>query len=106
MSKLDFNPELLFSDGPRLPAVKSWLLDTVWTRSRYEASGPDQYLRAGEQVVCALEELIATGAQQVWDELAADSQSSPAIRSWLGLDVPLPLVQPRAAVVFAKCRCC
>jgi hypothetical protein len=32
--------------------------------------------------------------------LAADSRSAPAIKTWLGLDAPLPLPQARAAVVF------
>jgi hypothetical protein len=100
MTKLGFKPELLFSDGPRLPAVKSWLVDTVWARSRYEACEPGQYLNEGEQAVCALEELISTGAQELWSELAADSQSAPAVGSWLGLDAPLPLAHPRAAVIF------
>ena len=58
-------------------------------------------MRGGEEAVYGLEELIATGAQEIWDELAAESRSAPAIKSWLGLDAPLPLPhQPRAAVVF------
>ena len=100
MSKLAFKPDLLFAESARLPAIKSWLLDTVWTRSRYEKFEPDQFLRGGEEAVCGLEELIATGAQEIWGELAADSQSAPALKTWLGLDAPLPLPQPRAAVVF------
>lgn len=100
MSTLAFKPEWLFAEGARLPAVRSWLLDTVWTRSRYQASDPDEYLRDGEAAVCALEELIATGAQEIWGELAAESLSAPALKSWLGLDAPLPLATPRAAVVF------
>ena len=100
MTKLAFKSESLFSDSARLPAIKSWLLDTVWTRSRYDSSEPDQYLRDGEAAVCGLEEIIATGAQEVWGELAAESQAAPTLKNWLGLDAPLPLAQPRAAVVF------
>jgi len=100
MSKLAFKPELLFAERARLPAIKSWLLETVWTRSRYQESEPEQFLRGGEEAVYRLEELIATGAQEIWGELAAESRSAPAIKTWLGLDAPLPLSQPRAAVVF------
>jgi hypothetical protein len=100
MSKLAFKPEQLFADNARLPAIKSWLLETIWTRSRYQVSEPEQFLREGEEAVCGLEELIATGAQEIWGELAAESRSAPALKTWLGLDAPLPLPQPRAAVVF------
>ena len=100
MSKLAFKPELLFAAGARLPAIKSWLLDAVWTQGRCQNADPEQYLRGGEEVVCDLEELIATGGQEIWGELAAESQSAPTLKSWFGLDAPLPLAQPRAAVVF------
>ena len=100
MPKLAFKPELLFADNALLPAIKSWLTETVWTRSRYQESEPEPFLRGGEEAVYGLEELIATGAQEIWGELAAESRSAPAIKTWLGLDTPLPLPQPRAAVVF------
>jgi len=100
MSKLDFKSEFLFAPSARLPAIKSWLIDTVWTRARYQECEPDQYLRAGEEAVYNLEELISTGAQEVWNELAAASLSCPSLAQWFGLHQPLPLEQPRAAVVF------
>jgi hypothetical protein len=75
-------------------------METVWTRSRYQDSEPEQFLRGGEEAVYGLEELIATGAQEIWGELAAESRSAAAIKTWLGLDAPLPLPQARAAVVF------
>jgi len=100
MSKLTFKSECLFANGARLPAIKSWLLETVWTPARYQQSEPEDYLRSGEEVVCRLEELIATGAQEIWDELQAESSGAPTVKSWLGLDAPMPLAIPRAAVVF------
>ena len=100
MPDIAFNPSGLFDTGERLPAIKSWLAGTVWTRERYTRLDPEQFLRTGEAEVCRLEELISTGAHQVWDELHADSQRAPSIRSWLGLDAPLPLPQSRAALVF------
>jgi hypothetical protein len=100
MSTLAFKSERLFAEGERLPAIKSWLTDTVWTQARYQQNDPEQYLRSGEEAVCRVEELIATGAQGVWDELQADSAQAPTVKSWLGLDAPLPLATPRATVVF------
>lgn len=100
MSTLDFNPIKLFAEGERLPAIKSWLLDTVWTPARYRQNEPENYLRTGEEAVCNLEEVIATGALDVWNELQAASHDAPTLKSWLGLDAPLPLPNPRAAVVF------
>jgi hypothetical protein len=61
---------------------------------------PEAYLREGEEVVTEIEELIATGALSVWDELQAFSKASPALKSWLGLDQALPPEKPHAAVVF------
>jgi hypothetical protein len=100
MSKLTFKPDRLFADGARLPAIKEWLLETVWTAARYQQIEPEDYLRSGEEAVYRLEELIATGAQGIWDELQAESNQAPTVKSWLGLDAPLPLPAPRAAVVF------
>jgi hypothetical protein len=100
MSKLTFKPERLFANGARLPGIMSWLLETVWTPARYQQTEPEDYLRFGEEAVCRLEELIATGAQEIWDELQAESSQAPTVKSWLGLDAPLPLAIPRAAVVF------
>jgi hypothetical protein len=42
--------------------------------------------RGGEEAVYGLEELIATAAQEIWGELAAESRSAPAIKTWLGHD--------------------
>ncbi len=100
MSDIAFSPAGLFAKGERLPAVKSWLTNTVWSRDRYAQLEPDQYLRSGESAVCRLEELISTGAPQVWDELHADSERSPTIKSWLGIDAALPPTEARAAIVF------
>ena len=100
MSPITFNPEHLFTSGPRLPAIKTWLLENVWTSHRYQSSEPDHYLRSGEEAVYSLEELIATGAQEIWGELAAETFSAPSLKSWFGLDGAQPMPQPRAAVVF------
>ncbi len=86
---IPFNHADLFAPGERLPAIKSWLLNSIWTKERYLRLDSDQFLRTGEAEVARLEELISTGATQVWDELQADSQRAPTVSSWLGLDRPL-----------------
>jgi hypothetical protein len=100
MPDIAFNPSGLFAAGERLPAIKAWLTETVWSPDRYLRLDPEQFLHTGETEVCRLEELVSTGAPQVWDELQADSQRAPTIKSWLGLDAPLPLNEQRAALVF------
>jgi hypothetical protein len=92
MPDIAFNPSGLFATGERLPAIKSWLADTIWSRDRYLRLDPEQFLRTGETEVCRLEELVSTGAPQVWDELQAGSQRAPTIKSWLGLDNPLSTI--------------
>lgn len=100
MSSLEFDFNLLFNPAERLPAITAWLCDTVWTASRYTAGSHEEYLAIGEIAVCKLEEAISTGASKVWDELEASSRSAPTVKSWLGLDAPLPREEPRAVVVF------
>jgi len=100
MTDLRYDPLSLCAEGPRLPAIKKWLNDVIWSRARYDADDAESYLRKGEEAVTRLEEAIAAGALAVWDELEADSRESPTLKSWLGIDAPFPLESPRAAVVF------
>ena len=100
MSSIPFNFNFLFNPSQRLPSIKAWLVDTVWTKSRYEAMPHEEYLATGETAVCSLEEAISTGASKLWDELEAASRSAPSVKTWLSLDTPLPREEPRAAVIF------
>jgi len=100
MPDIHFNPSLLFQKGPRLPTIKNLLTQVVWTADRYDSLDIETYLRTGEDAVARFEEVVATGALSVWDELEADSRQSPAVSSWLGIDAGLPLESPRAVVVF------
>jgi hypothetical protein len=99
-SNLDFDPQRLSDEGPRLQAITGWLTGTVWSPERYAASSSEDYFREGEAAVYGLEKLIAAGAPRVWDELAAESATAPTLADWLGLSAPLPLPSPHAAVVF------
>ena len=91
MNDICFNPVSLCAEGPRLPAIKQWLTDVIWSSSRYNAQDAEVYLRQGEEAVVRLEEAISSGALAVWDELEADSRQAPTLKSWFGLDAPLPL---------------
>lgn len=100
MSALRYDLLRLCAEGPRLPAIKRWLIEDVWSSERYAGQSATDYLRKGEEAVCKLEEALSTGALSVWDELEADSAQAPTLKAWLGIDAPLPLERPRAAVVF------
>ena len=81
MPDIAFSPAKLFTSGERLPAIKSWLLESLWTSDRYRKLSPEQYLRGGEEAVCQLEELLSVGALEVWNELEADFVKSPREKS-------------------------
>jgi hypothetical protein len=86
--------ERLIAPGPRLPWLADWLLGEVWTRERYAAMSPIEYLERGESQVNALEEIIAAAAPRVYDELTVDPAPERDVRAFLINQ------QPCAAVVF------
>ncbi len=57
--------------GPRLPELERWLLNEVWTQAAFEASGrsPKEYLRCGEEIINARENLLRSTAPSLFDEL-------------------------------------
>lgn len=67
--------EKLISPGPRLSWISEWLMNDVWNGARYNALGPTEYLRKGEEDVNNLEVLISSSAPRIYDELL--SQNSP-----------------------------
>jgi len=96
----DFPIESLLVEDERLPNIRAWLTDQVFSPDRYASMASADFLRDGEAAVCRLEEILTTGAPKVWDELAASVQKAPSPRAWLGLDEALPSEQNRAVVVF------
>lgn len=84
----------LTAQGPRLPWLQKWLLDEVWSRARYAATNPIEYLERGESQVNELEEIIAVSAPRVYDELTVDPSPERDLRAFL-IDQ-----RPCAAVVF------
>src|SRR5712692_4467157 len=84
----------LSAPGPRRPWLREWLLERIWTRERYEAMPPLDFLEQGERAVNDLEAVIAAAAPRLYDELLGEVPP--------GRDVRAFLTQPRpcAVVVF------
>ncbi len=61
--------EKLTNAGPRLPWIKKWLIEEIWSRSHYHAVSPIAYLKKGEESVNRFETLIAASADRIYDEL-------------------------------------
>jgi hypothetical protein len=58
----------IISPGPRLPWIKKWLLEEIWSQEKYETMSRINYLRTGEENINKLEEIIAASAPRVYDE--------------------------------------
>lgn len=83
----------LTTPGPRLPWIKTWLLDEVWSRSRYEELGPKTFLYKGEEIVNQFEQLIAASADRTYNEFLSGADHDKTLLS--ALSHP-----DRAVVVF------
>ena len=69
------NPE------PRLPRLKKWLLEEIWTLDRFKACGasPSEYLKTGEKMVNERETFFTAAADSYFRELAATSAPARSI---------------------------
>ncbi|NLF40197.1 hypothetical protein GX586_12185 [bacterium] len=63
--------DALVKPAPRLPLLAGWLLSDVWSSDRFSRLAPADYLKEGESLVHHMEELLATAAWRVYDELAS-----------------------------------
>lgn len=59
----------LATPGTRLPWIKRWLLDEVWSRDNYQKLKPVEFLQRGETSVNEFEQLIAATADRTYSEL-------------------------------------
>jgi hypothetical protein len=84
----------LCAPGSRLPWVRDWLLQEVWSPGRYAALSPLEFLQQGERDVNAFEEVVAAAAARLYDELLAPPPARRSIREFLQAN------QPCAVVVF------
>lgn len=95
MSDLSFPMyQRLISPGPRLPLIKEWLLEDVWSLERYESLSRIEYLKTGEDRVNKVEEVIASAASRLYDEFLQTPDAERDILQFLTSE------KPRAAVIF------
>jgi hypothetical protein len=67
----------------RLPKLKSWLMDSIWTQKRYEQLGALKYLKEGETEVNEMEKLIAATADRIYREFFQEHELSKNILTQL-----------------------
>jgi len=73
----------LTEPGPRLTWITKWLLEEVWSRERYQANTPSEFLRGGEEQTNLLEILIASAADRIYGELLSNPDPSKTLLSAL-----------------------
>jgi hypothetical protein len=59
--------------GSRLPWLRTWLLDEVWSSERYASMTPTDFLDRGERDVNEIEEILGSAAPRVYDELLGNN---------------------------------
>lgn len=64
-----FHFDRLVAPGPRLPWIKKWLLDEVWSRENYNKLKPVDFLHRGESAVNDFEQLLAAAADRTYGEM-------------------------------------
>jgi len=84
--------ERIVEPGPRLPWVAEWLVQEVWSRDRYKKFDPRRFLLQGEEEVNLFEQLVASAADRVYQELLSSPCANRQILPALG--------QPDQAVVI------
>ena len=70
---------------PRLPQLKEWLSQQVWTSARFRQCGgvPSEYLNSGEKLVNETESLLTAAADSYFGELIAARSSAGPIADFL-----------------------
>ncbi|TFH14331.1 MAG: hypothetical protein E4H02_10110 [Lentisphaerales bacterium] len=80
------SPEImrrLIEPGARLPWLVNWLTSEVWSDERFSALSPEEYLSQGEKHVHSVEELLASAAGRVYDELATAAKAVKSLTETL-----------------------
>jgi len=73
----------LIVPGPRLPWVKHWLLNEVWSRENYLKLNPAAFLEQGEKSVNIFEQLISAAADRIYSELLSGPEPGMGLLSSL-----------------------
>ncbi len=78
--------------GSRLPWLRTWLLDQVWTRERYASMPATDFLDRGERDVNEIEEILASAAPRVYDELLGNIPHKRDVRAFLETRRPCAVI--------------
>jgi len=84
--------EKLIDPGPRLPWIKHWLVNEVWSSERYKSESRNDFLHKGEDKVNRFEAFISSAAARVYDELLSPPEAAKNLLSALS--------EPESAVVL------
>ena len=68
--------EKLTDAGPRLPWIKKWLIEEIWSPSHYQAISSIEYLKKGEESGNRFETLISASADRIYAELLSTPDPS------------------------------
>jgi len=75
---------ILLDPGKRLPRIESLLQEEVWSKERFEKLDLQRYFEDGEKLIRQAEDVILTGAPQLYDEIVAAAESSPNLLGEFG----------------------
>ena len=70
---------ILVRPAGRLAGVQGWLRNSVWSEERFAGLSPRDYLETGERMARFADDLILSGAPQLYDELVAAAESSMSL---------------------------
>lgn len=76
----------LIMPGPRLPWIKKWLIEEVWTLPLYNSMSHIEYLKAGEDKVNRFEELASFTADRIYMELLSPPETGKSLLNVLRED--------------------
>lgn len=64
--------EKLTEPGARLPWLKEWLLNEIWSPAGYDSTNPTDFLVRGEETVNLFEQLLTSAADRTYGELLSN----------------------------------
>ncbi len=73
----------LTAPGSRLPWIKKWLIDEIWSSEYYESLTHSQYLLRGEEAVNKFEMLISSSADRIYREFLDSPDSTKNLQNLL-----------------------
>lgn len=75
--------EKMANPGPRLPCIKEWLLNEIWSTDSYAGNNPLKFLNDGEESINIFEQLISTAAGRIYNEFFSNPEPSKRLMTVL-----------------------